>query len=237
MSSFTPVYIANPGEMDLIISALKSDNSSILEAVLSQSLDTIQNYRNNRGETLLHVIIKDVNPIALEIFLNLTKDSLDINAGNSSSDTALHKAAYDSSPEIIELLLKAGADPNLPNKNGRTPAHNAAYKGRADVLNLFLNHGVDLNLTTNNKKDVVKEASSHGLIFKDGAFISKGGSSSNQEGASKDFVLTLLNEFKTLDDELKIISGELKRIIEEQARLAQAQNEICEYLKKTNLNQ
>ncbi|WP_205182846.1 ankyrin repeat domain-containing protein [Burkholderia sp. LMG 13014] len=42
--------------------------------------------------------------------------------------TALHTAARDDRPELIEALLKAGADPNVRDRDGFTPLHYAASR-------------------------------------------------------------------------------------------------------------
>ena len=58
----------------------------------------------------------------------------DINAVNNEGDTAMHGAAYNIYPRVVELLGKRGADPQVwgkPDKFGRTPLFLAeGYAGR-----------------------------------------------------------------------------------------------------------
>jgi ankyrin repeat protein len=58
----------------------------------------------------------------------------DINTVDNNGDTAMHGAAYNIYPRVVELLAKRGADPkiwNKPNKFGRTPLFIAeGYSGR-----------------------------------------------------------------------------------------------------------
>jgi ankyrin repeat protein len=58
----------------------------------------------------------------------------DINAVNNEGDTAMHGAAYNIYPRVVEVLAKRGADPQVwknPNKFGRTPLFIAeGYAGR-----------------------------------------------------------------------------------------------------------
>jgi uncharacterized protein len=58
----------------------------------------------------------------------------DINAVNNEGDTAMHGAAYNIYPRVVELLAKRGADPQIwskPDKFGRTPLFIAeGYAGR-----------------------------------------------------------------------------------------------------------
>jgi uncharacterized protein len=71
---------------------------------------------------------------ALEAVTMLLDLGADINAVNSEGDTAMHGAAYNIYPRVVELLAKRGADPQIwgkPNKFGRTPLFIAeGYAGR-----------------------------------------------------------------------------------------------------------
>ena len=44
--------------------------------------------------------------------------NININAVNEEDRSALHKAAYNGNPEIIEMLLKNGADPRMVDSSG-----------------------------------------------------------------------------------------------------------------------
>src|SRR5262245_1677242 len=71
---------------------------------------------------------------ALEAVNMLIDLGADINAVNNEGDTAMHGAAYNIYPRVVELLGKRGADPQIwknPNKFGRTPLFLAeGYAGR-----------------------------------------------------------------------------------------------------------
>jgi uncharacterized protein len=71
---------------------------------------------------------------ALEAVNMLLDLGADINAVNNDGDTAMHGAAYNIYPRVVELLAKRGADPQIwknPNKFGRTPLFIAeGYAGR-----------------------------------------------------------------------------------------------------------
>jgi uncharacterized protein len=71
---------------------------------------------------------------ALEAVNMLLDLGADVNAMNDEGDTAMHGAAYNIYPRVVELLAKRGADPQVwknPNKFGRTPLFLAeGYAGR-----------------------------------------------------------------------------------------------------------
>jgi ankyrin repeat protein len=69
----------------------------------------------------------------------------DINARNIDGETALHLAVH--SPEIVALLLEAGAEPNVRDERGATPLHRAAavWLGENSV-SLLLAAGADPGL-------------------------------------------------------------------------------------------
>ncbi len=68
---------------------------------------------------------------AVNLLLDL---GADINTVDNNGDTAMHGAAYNIYPRVVELLAKRGADPKVwgkPNKAGRTPLFIAeGYTGR-----------------------------------------------------------------------------------------------------------
>src|SRR5215510_11830792 len=71
---------------------------------------------------------------AIEAVAMLLDHGADVNGVNNEGDTAMHGAAYNIYPRVVELLAKRGADPKIwgkPDKFGRTPLFLAeGYAGR-----------------------------------------------------------------------------------------------------------
>ncbi len=59
---------------------------------------------------------------------------VDPDSVDADGETLLNKAVLFGTPEIVEILLKAGADPNAPGKNGLGPLAVAALAGHHDML-------------------------------------------------------------------------------------------------------
>ncbi|KAB5566316.1 DYW family of nucleic acid deaminases-domain-containing protein [Coniochaeta sp. 2T2.1] len=57
--------------------------------------------------------------------------------------TALHFAACEMYPKIVELVLERGADPNARDVGGRTPLSEAALWGRHENVKILIKHGAD----------------------------------------------------------------------------------------------
>jgi hypothetical protein len=77
---------------------------------------------------------------------NISSPAGDREEVRPSGKTALHFAACEAYPEIVELLLERGADPIARDLNGRFPLAEAALWGRLGNVHILLNYGVDKQL-------------------------------------------------------------------------------------------
>ncbi len=63
------------------------------------------------------------------------------------SRTPLHwTASFSGTPEVVQLLLSAGAEMDARDEYGRTPLHEAAHRAAPDTVQAFLNAGADRNV-------------------------------------------------------------------------------------------
>ncbi len=67
----------------------------------------------------------------------------DVNAPEADGTTALHWAVRGDDPNMIELLIRAGADANATNRYGVTPLAVAATNGSATIVDMLLRAGAD----------------------------------------------------------------------------------------------
>jgi len=91
----------------------------------------------------------------VKFFLHL---GADIEAKDKTGCTVLMEAIWyrcpeiNRCPEIIRLLVKAGADVNTSSNTGHTPLMRAAYLGEIEVTRLLLEAGADVHATTTTKR-------------------------------------------------------------------------------------
>jgi len=77
---------------------------------------------------------------------------------------ALHSAAAARRPDIVEMLLAAGADPNLRAEGGLTPLHSAGATGQIDVAEMLLKRGGDINAADDRGKTPLAYAEERKMV-------------------------------------------------------------------------
>lgn len=78
----------------------------------------------------------------------LAMDPKLVEARDSDGSTPLHCATWKGHPDVVALLLEAGADVNAQNQNdhwGTTPLHAAAHANQVAIAQMLIDHGADLN--------------------------------------------------------------------------------------------
>jgi len=75
-----------------------------------------------------------------------------VNAKNSSGETALHAAAALGRAGAVGVLLQKGANPNARTSGGWTPLHSAARFRHAQVARLLIGRGASVNVRNNQGK-------------------------------------------------------------------------------------
>ncbi len=98
--------------------AVDRGNVKVVQLLLAHGANP--NERTSQNYPLL-IIATAGNKPDLDIVAALLKAKADVNAADSSGQTALYYAVRDSRMDLAEMLLAAGADPNLRTKEGQTP--------------------------------------------------------------------------------------------------------------------
>ena len=76
------------------------------------------NARNNKGETSLHILVKNRSEKLLALFLKL---GADVNIKDNQGQMPLHRAVLFSRSDLVPHLVKYGAWVNKLDEEGRTP--------------------------------------------------------------------------------------------------------------------
>jgi tetratricopeptide (TPR) repeat protein len=97
-----------------------------------------------------------------------------ISANNHIGETALHIAAELGDPELVGLLVTAGADVLHKDIWGGTPLHVAAGRGRLDILELLLDKCSDINALGKDNKTALCLAAERGHLEVAKALIARG---------------------------------------------------------------
>src|SRR5262245_2176370 len=137
----TSSRIESEGATPILFAADRSD-VPLMRLLVELGADPLLPNSNNTTPLMAAAGLGTTEPLeeageeneALEAVNMLLDLGADINAVNNEGDTAMHGAAYNIYPRVVELLAKRGADPEIwknANKFGRTPLFIAeGYAGR-----------------------------------------------------------------------------------------------------------
>jgi ankyrin repeat protein len=82
------------------------------------------------------------------IFRQLVANGAPVNNVGFDGGTVLHRVCHYDRPDMVELLLEAGADIAIQNQWGRAPLHVTARRGCREVAELLLARGADPDAAT-----------------------------------------------------------------------------------------
>ena len=88
----------------------------------------------------------------------------DVNAPDDEGTSALLWATYNSSPELVAILLAAGADPNAASQFGVTPLLQAARNGDAATTRALLDAGADVTTAVRDGETPLMAAARSGHV-------------------------------------------------------------------------
>lgn len=112
----------------------------ILDHMLDK--DLISNFRNEQGESILHLAIREGDEFLVQLLIN---NGANINNPDNNGTTPLMYAIYLNYTNMVIALLDHGAKIELKDKDGSTALHYASDRNRKDLVELLLDRGADIN--------------------------------------------------------------------------------------------
>jgi ankyrin repeat protein len=113
--------------------------------------------------SMTRLLISSTCEGALAGVINLLENyNVDVNATDIHRQTALQWAAQRNHPEIVRVLLRAGASVNHRCSAGFTPLHDAAREGNIEIVGLLLEAGARVDLMNKFGWTPLRSAAEHG---------------------------------------------------------------------------
>lgn len=104
------------------------------------------NFKDNDGNTALHLIIKSAKEDYLEIISMMIDKNIGLNQVNKNGENALHIAVESKNVEIVKMLLRNGINIDTETINDHlTPLLIATIHGSIQICEILLNHNPNVN--------------------------------------------------------------------------------------------
>ena len=135
----------------------ENGRSPLHKASMSGALDVVKvlvqagagagNVTDNRGVTCLVLASYMGHTETVRYLVGLKE--VDLKHADSTGCTALGHAVVRNHPDVVEVLIDAGADIDVKDTRGRSPLHKASISGSLDVLKMLVKAGADVRVTDN----------------------------------------------------------------------------------------
>lgn len=135
--------------------AVERDDGRSVAQWLARGFDP--NARDPRGQTALHLALRDNSPQVVESLLKRT--NLDVDALNTSGETPLMMAALRGQLEWVRRLLERGAKVHF---EGWSPIHYAATGPEPKIVALLLERGAPIEALSPNRTTPLMMAAGYG---------------------------------------------------------------------------
>ncbi|CAN5468419.1 ankyrin repeat domain-containing protein [soil metagenome] len=158
---------AHAGSYEDFFIGVQNDNASTVNGLLQRGFDP--NTRDPKGNTGLILAIRNQSPKVASALL--AQKGIDVDALNTSGESALMMAGLKGDLPAVKLLLDRGARVNQP---GWAPLHYAATGPELKVITLLLERGADINAASPNGTTPLMMAAQYGPMDGASLFIEKG---------------------------------------------------------------
>ncbi|KAI0685584.1 cytoplasmic protein [Cytidiella melzeri] len=127
---------------DVLLSCRYGDIDDIEQFVAKYGSDSLNDIRDDRGNSVLHMVCANGHTDALDYLLKTVSPSL-LSAQNEAKSTALHWAAMNSHLEIAQKLVRCPKGPgidliDIKNAAGRSPLGEAENVGWEEGAKWFV---------------------------------------------------------------------------------------------------
>lgn len=107
----------------------------LLNLLLANGVDV--NRSNKYGSTPLHYAISGYTPNENDIIYTLLNANVNVNVQDNIGYTPLHYAVFKNNPELVEILINAGANTEIRNYTGISPAQLSINLGHYHMYELI----------------------------------------------------------------------------------------------------
>ena len=141
----------------LVYAAMRAETPDVIKFLIDKGLSV--NFNDFNGRSLAHFAAMNQNPEIMQILIDygVAFDKED----NDYNTTPLEVAAQFGSPEVCELLIKAGSRINYKDKAGFSPIIFSTFNANIDVFNVLVKYGADVNVEDNKKRSLLYHAFEH----------------------------------------------------------------------------
>lgn len=128
------------------LQAVRERDGNKATELVQQPGSTVINYRDDRGESALHIVTGQRDLTWLRF---LTGQGADVNVANRDGDTPLLAAARIGFAEGASFLISRGAQVDRPNRRGETPLIIAVQQRNIALVKLLAERGANPDRTDN----------------------------------------------------------------------------------------
>lgn len=128
-SGLSPDWTMSQGTPTALMQAANSGELAVVDLLLARGAQV--NHRTDKGLTALHMALyKPSARVHGPILRSLLAAGADANQADGEGQRPLQRALGHAVPELVQVLLEAGADPFLRDRAGRVPADWAPTSGK-----------------------------------------------------------------------------------------------------------